>query len=247
MKHIFSVLLLGALVAAFGCNQGTSGGPGASLPDSEQATLGQTDNTFSLDTPMMSTKLTQGETVAVTIGITRGKNFDQDVTLMFNDLPKGVTVDPMEPVIKHGDADAKMTMKAADDAALGDFTIKLMGHPATGGAAEAEMSITVAKQDSPDDASTASEAVHEEWEEYTMALQKDLDQFTAKFAELKERAATAEGQAKTDLDIKLEEAKTKLDTASIKLDELKSASADRWEKVKEGVGNAFDDLKTIFE
>ena len=143
MKHIIAVLLLGALVAAFGCNKSTSGGPGVSLPDSEQATLGQTDDTFSLDTPMMSTKLAQGEAKAVTIGIKRGKNIDQDVTLMFSDLPNGVTIDPMDPVIMRSDMDAKVTVNAADDAALGDFAVKVMGHPTKGPDATAELNITV--------------------------------------------------------------------------------------------------------
>ena len=143
MKRIITVLFLGALVAASGCDKSTSGGPGTSVPDSEQATVGLTDDTFSLDTPMMSTKLAQGEAVAVTIGIKRGKNIDQDVTLMFNDLPNGVSIDPMSPVILRSDMDAKVTVAAADDAALGDFTIKVMGHPTQGANATAELKITV--------------------------------------------------------------------------------------------------------
>jgi hypothetical protein len=37
------------------------------------------------------------------------------------------------------------------------------------------------------------------------------------------------------------------DAAAKKLDELKEAGAGRWEKVKESVGNALDDLKKVFE
>jgi len=37
------------------------------------------------------------------------------------------------------------------------------------------------------------------------------------------------------------------DAAAKKLDELKQAGADRWEKVKKGVGSALDDLKKVFE
>lgn len=143
MRHIVSLLFVGALVAALGCNKNTSGGPGANLPPSEQATVGQTEDTFSLDTPMMSTKLAQGEAVPLTIGITRGKNIDQDVTLMFNDLPNGVTIDPMSPVIMRSDKDAKVTLEAADDAALGDFTVKVMGHPTEGPDATSDLKITV--------------------------------------------------------------------------------------------------------
>ena len=64
---------------------------------------------------------------------------------------------------------------------------------------------------------------------------------------MKDRAAKAEGRAKKDLERKLAEAKVKRDAATKKLAELKEAGADRWEKVKEGVGSAFDDLKKVFE
>jgi hypothetical protein len=39
----------------------------------------------------------------------------------------------------------------------------------------------------------------------------------------------------------------KHDAAAKKLDELKEAPPDRWEKVRDGVGNAFDDLKKVFK
>lgn len=143
MRHIVTALFLGALVAAFGCNKNTSGGPGANLPSSDQATVGQTEDTFSLDTPMMSTKLAQGEAVALTIGITRGDNIDEDVSLVFNDLPEGVTIDPASPTIMRSDTDAKVTLKAADDASLGDFTVKVMGHPTKGPDATSDLKITV--------------------------------------------------------------------------------------------------------
>ena len=74
MKNMTATTLFAALIALTGCNQGTSGGPGAAGPASEQATVGQTDGTFSLDVPMLSTKLNQGETAAVSIGIKRGTN-----------------------------------------------------------------------------------------------------------------------------------------------------------------------------
>ena len=92
----------------------------------------------------------------------------------------------------------------------------------------------------------AADAAKALWKEYTVTMQKRWDQFDAKFAELKDRASKAEGQAKTDLDKKLAEAKVKLDSAAVKLAEMKSASADRWAKVTEGVSSAFDDLKKIF-
>ncbi|MBI5091867.1 MAG: hypothetical protein HZB26_05405 [Candidatus Hydrogenedentes bacterium] len=122
------------------------GGPGASLAPDKQAKVGLKADTFTLDTPMMSTKLAQGESKSLTIGIKRGKDTDEDVTLKFNDLPKGVTIDPMNPVIKHGDMDAKVMLIASDDAALGDFTAKVLGHPAKGLDSFSDLKLTVDKK-----------------------------------------------------------------------------------------------------
>jgi hypothetical protein len=134
MKKSCAGLLVMALAAFAGCDRGTSGGPGATAPDSSKHfyDLGQANDTFRLSPPHTSTGIKKGETKTVSIAITRGKNFDEDVTLKFADLPKGVTLDPASSVLKHGDTEAKLTLKAADDAALGDFTIKITGHPTKG-------------------------------------------------------------------------------------------------------------------
>ena len=89
-------------------------------------------DSFTLSTPSLSTSLKQGGTQTVSIGIKRDKSFDQDVALTFGDMPTGVTLQPRSPVIKHGDADAQVTLTGADDAALGNFAIKVTGHPAKG-------------------------------------------------------------------------------------------------------------------
>ena len=245
MKSFFATLLLGGLVGLMGCGQGTSGGPGASSPPSPKTLVGQTEDTFSL--VLSSVKLNQGETKAVPVGIKRGKNFSEEVSLKLGDLPKGVTLDPAGAMIKHGDTEVTLTLKAAEDAALGDFTVKVAGHPTKGADAVAELKLAVAKKESTEATNTNVEAAKAKWDEYILAMQQQFDQFSAKYAELKERAAKAEGQAKTDLDQKVAEARTKYDAAAVKLDELKSAGVDRWEKVKEGVENAFADLKKIFE
>jgi len=90
------------------------------------------ENTFRLDAPNLGTTIKQGETKVVTIGISRSKNFDQDVTLMFQDLPKGISIEPAEPMIKHDEKEVKFNVTAAADAAVNDFSIKMIGHPASG-------------------------------------------------------------------------------------------------------------------
>ena len=153
MKSLHVGLVAMALVALNGCTQGTPGGPGVSntpakpsapiTTTAQKPVIGDAEETFSLSVPVLSTHMKQGETKAATISLTRGKNFDEDVTLKFADVPKGVTIDPANPVIKHGDAEVNITYQVADDAALGDFTIKVTGHPTKGADAKTEFKLSV--------------------------------------------------------------------------------------------------------
>ncbi len=94
--------------------------------------IGQANDSFNLSAPLLPTSIKQGEKIAVSIGIKRGGNFDEEVALEFANVPKGVTIDPSSPTIKHGDEEAKITVAAAKDAAIGDFTISVLGHPTKG-------------------------------------------------------------------------------------------------------------------
>ena len=100
---------------------------------------------------------------------------------------------------------------------------------------------------SPTSAHSTTEAAKVKRDEYAREISKQLDEFDVKCKELEVRITKAEGQAKKDLEKKLEKAKGKRTVAAKKLDELKEAGADRWEKVKDGVGNVFEDLKKVFE
>jgi len=139
------------LFAAIGCDtHSTPGGPGATTgPNTGSAhkpLVGQADDTFTLSTPTLSTSIKQGEAKTVKISIKRGKNFSEDVALKLDGMPKGVTAEPANPQIKHGEDETAVAFKAADDAALGDFTIKVTGHPSKGGDATSEFKITVTKK-----------------------------------------------------------------------------------------------------
>jgi len=151
MKSLFNVLAIAVFAIAVGCNSGTPGGPGADKKDKSKMEKVEdkvrlAEDTFSLSVPTFSTKLKQGEEQELVIGIKRGKNFDEDVVLVFDDLPQGVTVDPASPTIKHGDEKAKVMLKAKDDAALGDHGIKLKGKPSKGKEATNEVKVTVSKK-----------------------------------------------------------------------------------------------------
>lgn len=156
MKRLLLVAAAVALVGVVGCsNSGTPGGPGADKAKQQEKDskskrlsdkLGTAEDTFTLSVPTLAVKVKQGETKDVKIGIKRGKNFDQDVSLKLDGLPKGVTADPASPEIKSGDKEAQITFKAADDASLGNFDVKVIGHPGKGDDATNQFKLTVTKK-----------------------------------------------------------------------------------------------------
>jgi len=152
MKRSLTAAMVAMLAALAGCNRGTPGGPGATEPESQKHfyDVGHPDNTFTLSVPsslpLMSTSIKQGETAKVDIGIKRGAKFDQDVALKFDGLPTGVTIEQAGAKITHDKSDTKLTVAAADDAALGSFEIKVVGHPANGGDASNTFKINVEKK-----------------------------------------------------------------------------------------------------
>jgi hypothetical protein len=241
MKLTLTALTLGIGITLAGCSQGTSGGPGAASPPEKKSVLGQTEDTFSLATPTV--KLNQGETKEIVVSISRGKNFSEDVALNVSGLPKGVTLSPANPPIKHGDKEAKVSLMAAGDAALGDFTAKLSGHPTKGADATSEIKISIAKLDPQVAIDAAADAAEMRVDNENTAMQKQFDQYEAKVADLKERTGKAEGQAKSDLEVRLIDVEAKLDIASTRLDECKDATPETRVKAKENMNIAFDDLK----
>jgi len=151
MSHAYGIIagvMTLAAVSLVGCGNksSTPGGPGAMDPAAKPPLYGEADNTFNLTASSVSIK--QGDTAQETIGIKRGTNFAQDVTLTFENLPKGVTLAPTEPAIKSGGTDATFTLTANDEVVPGEFKIKVVGHPTKGGDAASQFTLTVAKKDS---------------------------------------------------------------------------------------------------
>jgi hypothetical protein len=114
------------------------------MKNDEKSQVVQADDSFNLSAPLLPTTIKQGERISSTIGIKRGVNFDGDVSLKFDNLPTGVKIEPSSPKIKHGDAEANVTLVATQDASLGDFTILVVGHPSKGSDADVAFKLTVA-------------------------------------------------------------------------------------------------------
>jgi len=139
-----------ALLVAIGCDKkGTTGGPGVSgtnnsgTGNATTTTVSESRQTFNVTVPSTATTIKQGESKTVTIGVSRGRDFDQAVALKFNDLPAGVTVDPPNAAIKSGDKETSLGIAAAATAAPGDYVIKVVAQPATGDASTADLKIKV--------------------------------------------------------------------------------------------------------
>ena len=136
---------LGA-VSLIGCSDGTPGGPGVNKAKENKPVIGQATETFNLDVPTLSTHVKQGETKSFTIGVKRGSNFMEDIKLMFDDVPTGVTLDPAHPMLKSSEKEVAIKATATDTAALGDFMIKVTGRPTTGADAKVTLKLTVDKK-----------------------------------------------------------------------------------------------------
>jgi hypothetical protein len=132
MKRLIATLAIGGILAAIGCNNGTTGGPGAKESDRDFHVT-QPEDTFKLSLPTTGTSIKQGEKADVKISISRGKHFDQDVALTFNNVPPGVTITPAHTTLKATEKDVSVAVEAGKSAALGDFVINVVGKPAREG------------------------------------------------------------------------------------------------------------------
>lgn len=104
-------------------------------------------DSFSLNMPLLSTSLKQGESELVSIKVNRDKTFMQDITLSLIDLPTGVTTEPASIVNRSGESKTEFKLVAAKDASLGRFAVKLNGHPTTGADASKEFNFIVSKDE----------------------------------------------------------------------------------------------------
>jgi len=125
MKQVLAGLLIVGLVAFVGCNKAT--GPtnkGSNAAESEK---------FSVKAPTTATTIKQGESKEVKVTVSKGKDFKEDITLMF-ETDKGLSVDPKEAVYKASDTSGTMIVKvtADKDAPIGNAHIKVKSKPAGG-------------------------------------------------------------------------------------------------------------------
>lgn len=145
------------LSLAVGCSQESApGGPGVSRttpsthPSTTQPSTTTTaqkpvvvdkHDTFTLLVPKSET-LNRGKKEEVTISISRGTQFAQNVRLAIK-APQGLTVTPAEPMIPSGTDKVKVTIEAKNDAPVGKSNIDVTATPQTGEAVSMQIPIEV--------------------------------------------------------------------------------------------------------
>jgi len=123
MQKLIIGLAVGVLVVLAGCNQSPQGGGGK----------GTKEDTFTIKGPTMATAVKHGETKSVSLTLSRGKEFKEDVTFSTTEPPKGIKVAFEPATVKASEkAETEMKITAEKDAALGESTIVVNAKPAKG-------------------------------------------------------------------------------------------------------------------
>ena len=154
MRRLSAAALFGMVVAVAGCSQeSTPGGPGVSNQSSTTSSTSNTatmpanststtttankpvitdkNNTFTLEVPKMTTSVKQGQKEDVTLSISRGSEFKENVKLEIH-APQGITVTPAEPMIQAGQSKVTVTLRAAGNAPVEKTNIQVTAVPESG-------------------------------------------------------------------------------------------------------------------
>ncbi len=121
MKAVITIVLTLVLATVYGCQSNSP--KGGSVVKGEG---------FKIAVPTLDTKIKQGETQSVTVSLERGDYFKQDVKLQI-EASKGISVEPTSVVIKASDTpDVQLRIAAAQNSALGEYSVSVKGTPKTG-------------------------------------------------------------------------------------------------------------------
>jgi predicted nucleic acid-binding Zn-ribbon protein len=91
------------------------------------------------------------------------------------------------------------------------------------------------------------DTVKKKYEEYKQELNTKLEEMDEQIDQWEKKAAEETGEAKEAMEKKLENLKVRRADVRKKLDELGDASAEAWEKTKDGVEDAFRQLQESYK
>jgi hypothetical protein len=130
MKIALVVMVALTLATVFGCASPKGGSVSS-------------DEGFKIMGPTFATDVKQGDTQTVTVSLKRDKFFKQDVTLRAT-VTEGISVKPSKLIVKASDApEAQFQIKAAKDAALGEYMVHVVATPATGNPTSQDFTVMV--------------------------------------------------------------------------------------------------------
>lgn len=121
MMKLLSVSAALALALMVGCGKDTEKAktPGAANPPADE-------NTFNLTLPTGATNVARAGEESVKIAVDRGEKMKSEITLKF-EAPEGVTIEPASPKIPADADEVEVMVKAAEDAPVGEKSIKVTG------------------------------------------------------------------------------------------------------------------------
>jgi uncharacterized membrane protein len=146
MRPLLAAILVGTLVIV-GCEKKSEpGGPGAAVKKEGGIKAVDKKDTFKLSVPRIVTTLKPGEKKEVALGIDRGKDFKEEVSLKF-EAPKNIKVEPASADIKPEEP-GRLTVKveAAKDAPQGAKTINVIATPKNGLKASESFTVQVVQE-----------------------------------------------------------------------------------------------------
>ena len=134
MKQLLATVAAAVLaLAPVACNKGDQGG----TPGTEQ--------TFSLTTSAVPTRLKQGEEKTVIVTVRRDDKFTEPVAIKVDSQTKDVKAETTKSTAENADKEITIKVRAEKDAAFGDHIVKVIGTPKSGKDSTLQITVTVDK------------------------------------------------------------------------------------------------------
>ena len=103
------------------------------------------------------------------------------------------------------------------------------------------------KKEAPSGLDKPKPSAEQEKQDYIKQIETTLDDVSKKINELKDKAQSATGDARTKIESTIATLKTQQDAAGKKLQELRSSTGAAWGEMKTGMSKAADDLRKAYE
>jgi len=230
MKKLFVLLVLAIPVFA-GCNTQSS------------TNKGKDGKELKLTTPK-TVAVAQDDTAKLDISLER-KNFDEVVTIKFDKLPDGVTVEE-EGKVDKGVKERTFTLRATEKAKTGKSTVHVIAsyadmkdtHEVTIEVKEKGTAST--SKSSPLSGSDAD--LKKKRDDLSAALQARMKEVDSSMATLRERAKTADANVKVELNKQIDDLHTRRQDLSKEYDRVQATTAANWNDFSARVTSAANEL-----